>query len=253
MDNATPYSPEVLVQYLDGELQGADKAKLEEILSSNAQLQEQLEDLQATREAVRVYGMQQQVSAIHQQMMEEMAPPVRSISPVRRILRYSVAAAASIVLIAGIFFAYTFYNLSANRIFNNNYKNFELNDLRGSGTAQTEIETAYRANDYKKVTQLAAGSTEAEAQFLAGNAWVQMDNFPKAIEAFNKVIALEQPGSKTTWKDQAEYDLALAYIRNRDYDQSLELLHKIQNDPAHLYHDQVSNALIRQVKLLKWR
>lgn len=241
------------MQYLDGELQGSEKTKLEEGLRADAQLQEQLEDLQVTREAVRMYGLQQQVSSIHRGMMEEMTAPVRSISPVRRILRYSVAAAASIVLVAGIFFAYNFYQLSANRVFNNNYNRFELTDLRGSGTTSTDIEQAYRAHDYKKVTELAAGTNEAEAQFLAGNAYVQLDNFPKAIEAFTKVISLEQPGSKAIWKDQAEYDLALAYIRNRDFDQSLELLHKIQNDPAHLYHDQVSSSLIRQVKLLKWR
>lgn len=253
MDNSTPYSPEVLVQYLDGELQGSDKATLEQRLNADTQLQEQLEDLFATREAVKIYGMHQQVSSIHRQMMDEMAPPVRSIAPVRRILRYSVAAAASIILVVGMFFAYNFYKLSSNRVFNDNYSQYELSDLRGGGTTPTTVEEAYRNKDYKKVITLAAGSNDAQTVFLAGNAYVEQDNFPKAIEAFSHVISLEQSVKGSILKDQAEYDLALAYVRNKDFDQSLELLHKIQNDPAHLYHDKVSNKLIRQVKLLKWR
>ena len=112
MDNSTSNMAERLVQYLDGELKGADKDVMEQHLASDKNLRDELDSLIATREAVKMYGLQQKVSGIHQQMMQEMKTPAGKINSTRRILRLGIAVAASVVLIVGSIIGYNFYSLS---------------------------------------------------------------------------------------------------------------------------------------------
>jgi hypothetical protein len=55
------------------------------------------------------------------------------------------------------------------------------------------------------------------------------------------------------FSDEAEYYLALSYIRNRDYDLAIPILEKIKDHPIHIYHEKVDAKLIRKIKMLKWR
>ncbi len=256
MDNSTHDMSEKLVQYLDGEMQGAEKISFEQELSADKKLQDDLDSLKATREAIKLYGLQQKVSGIHQQMMQEMELPVRKMSSTRRIIRYSIAAAASVILIVGGIFGYNFYSLSSGKVFSSNYHSYELNTLRDGDTLQfSPVEKAYREKDYKKVVELQAlyNSTPVKETFLAAMSYVELGNSTKAIEEFKKLIAENETANTDLFKDEAEYYLALAYISNKDYDFALELLRKIRDDPNHLYHDKITGKLIRQVKMLKWR
>ena len=54
-------------------------------------------------------------------------------------------------------------------------------------------------------------------------------------------------------KDGAEYYLALAHLRNRDFDESIELMTKVHDDPNHMYHERFSSKYIKKVKMVKWR
>ncbi|HEV7781230.1 MAG TPA: hypothetical protein VGO58_08180, partial [Chitinophagaceae bacterium] len=99
MDNSTP---DILVQYLDGELSILEKQRLEQQLSQDGLMQEQLDSLRSTKEAIRLYGLKQKVSGIHVEMMEELQPGVKKMqprSPGSKFIRYSIAVAASLVLV----------------------------------------------------------------------------------------------------------------------------------------------------------
>jgi hypothetical protein len=54
-------------------------------------------------------------------------------------------------------------------------------------------------------------------------------------------------------KDAAEYYLALAYLKNNDYDQSIELMNAIHANSTHFYTKKFSRKYINRVKRLKWR
>ena len=93
MDNSTPDMSEKLVRYLDGELNEDEKKSMEELLNSDSILQQEYNSLLAAREAIRHYGLQQQVKGVHQQMMGEFQVPVKKIGSKRRIIRNAVAVA----------------------------------------------------------------------------------------------------------------------------------------------------------------
>jgi len=256
MDNSTHTMSEKLVQYLDGEMTGPEMEIMQQQLAAEKSLFDDLESLKATREAVKMFGLRQKVSGIHQQMMQEMKAPARKISSSRRIIRYSIAVAASVVLIAGSLIGYNFYTLSSSKVFASQYHPYELGTVRDGGNLpESSVETTYRERNYKKVTELyAAGNFQSAKEiFLAGMSFVEQGDNNKAIIELKKLIAENDTARSGLLKDEAEYYLALTYIRNRDYDFALDLLRKINDNPEHLYHDKVTGKLIRQVKMLKWR
>src|SRR5688572_1340580 len=102
----------ILIRYIDGELSTAEKELLEKELESNQALNEELENLRSAREAVRLFGLKQQVGSIHAEMMQELSANRRKFSGTGRIVRYTIAIAASILLIVGAYVIYNFVTLS---------------------------------------------------------------------------------------------------------------------------------------------
>lgn len=244
---------DLLVRYLDGELEENEKEELEKQLETDKSLQEALQSLQAAREAIRYFGIKQEVANIHNQMMNELRAPIRKINPRRKILRYSLAAAASILLFFVGILAYKFFTLSPDKLFADNYKSYELNITRGAGTEPTAIESAYLEKRYNDVIRLSENSNDIESIFLSALSNIELKNISRGIDGFKKVIMMNEAAHTNTFKDEAEYYLALAYVQHKDYKLAYELMEKIQGDPSHLYNKKISAKLIRDVKWLNWR
>ncbi len=255
MDNSTPGMSEKLVEYLDGGLSGGDKQELEKQLAADAVLQQEYQNLLATRAAIKYHGLQQQVAGIHRQVMQKALSPVKPIASLKRKVKYSIAIAASILLLAGTYLVYNFYTLSPDKIFDSNYRAYELSTPRDNNQPETPVEKAYRERDYAALIRShdAGKDKTPGGEFLCGMAALELKANDKAISYFNKVISANLKASPKVLNDEAEYYLSLAYIRNEDYDYALELLRKIKEDPGHTYREKVTNKLIRQVRMLKWR
>lgn len=250
MDKALP---NILVRYLDGELSGVEKQDLEQELSVDPGLREELDSLRSVREAIRLYGLQQKVSGIHSEMMKEMRP-VAIIKPIRgKIIKYSMAVAASLLLLVGGYFIYNAATISPERVFASSYTPFELVTVRDGNNMESNIEKAYREKNYNEVVRIHETGEDHSPQetFLCGSAALEMKNLPKAIKCFNEVLAASRQTGKPILKDEAEYYLSLSYLRNKDYDEALVLLNSIESDPAHTYYKKVNAKLIRQVKRLR--
>jgi tetratricopeptide (TPR) repeat protein len=172
----------------------------------------------------------------------------------RRIIRYSVAAAAAVLLIFIIIQGYMFYSLSPKKLFAEKYTVYELAEPSGTiDSTASKIEKAYREKNYNEVVKLNRNSIQSVKDvFLTGIAFLETKDYSRAVSSFQVVIA-DLKNDKTELKDTAEYYLALAYLRNSDYDQAIELMNAIYNSPTHLYKDKFSHNYINRVKRLKWR
>lgn len=256
MDNSTPSITEQLVLYLDGLLAGPEKQKLEGLLVSDQSVQAQFESLQQTRAAIQYYGLTQQVAGIHNSMVEELQPAVHKTGSGRKLLRYSMAAAASLLLIIGAFMAYTFFNLSPEKVFSANYNTYELTTVRDAGSeGLAPVEKAFGEKNYKEVLRIhdAGEDHTPRGEFLCGVAALELREDAKAIKCFKEVLDANRQSGQRVLNDESEYYLSLSYVRNKDYDFALPLLNKIKADAEHKYNSQVTSRLIRKVKLLKWR
>lgn len=254
MDNSTPEMDETLVSLLDGELSPEEQATVKQQLAGNALLQQQYDSLLATKAALRHYGLQQQVGKIHGLMMEEFNAPVRKISPVRKMIRYTSAIAAGIILIVSGFFAYQYFSLTPEKVFSANYQAYELNTSRGTA-ATSSIEEAFRQKKYEQVIQLRNAATERNIKhdFLAGASALELNNLPLAKQHFTGVIEQNKTDNTTILNDEAEYYLALTHLRQKEFAAALQVLEKIQGDTGHTYYSKVRNGLLKDVRKLSER
>jgi tetratricopeptide (TPR) repeat protein len=174
----------------------------------------------------------------------------------RKIVKYSVAAAASVLILAISVVAYKFFSLSADKLYNEKYTSFDLPNLRGNqDTSVTEIEKAYRQKDYGKIINLSASRNEINIadQFLSAVSYLQVNRPTEAIKLFNEVMELNKKSGHATYEDDAEYYLALSYLKIREYDKALKLMNAIHENSSHIYHDNFSSGFILKVKMLKFR
>lgn len=256
MDNSTQDLDEKLVLYLDGSLEGEAKAGIEELVKKDPSVSARLESLQQTRAAVRYFGIQQQVKSLHAEMMGELRKDARRTSPVRKMLRYSMAAAASLLLLLGAYMGYQFFRLSPDRVFSARYQRYEPVTMRGvADSGFLALQKEYSEFRYKEVlARVDSMRNAAQAEhFLAAMSAMELRDDTRAISLLKELISTNQSAPEPVLNDEAEYYLALAYIRNKDYDFALTILEKIKADQAHTYHPLVDKALIRKVRLLKWR
>lgn len=246
---------EILVQYLDGELSSVDAQKVEKQLSENPSLANELENLQLAREAVKMYGVRERVKSVHKEMMKELQPGVKAMSRQRKILRYSISIAAAILLIAGLFFAYNFFTLSKEKVFASNYHTYELPTFRDSSSGdQSSIEKAFREKEFGKVVNVQkAGDYTIKEHFLRGISFLEIQNNASAVNEFRSVVDSNRAAGTSFFEDEAEYYLALTYLRGGNYKTAYRLLRLIKNNPDHLYYDMVTAKLMRQVKMLSWK
>jgi predicted negative regulator of RcsB-dependent stress response len=177
------------------------------------------------------------------------------ISKARRVVRYTVAVAASILLIFVCIEGYNFYRLSPDRLFVENYTTYELTTaVVENDSAESKIAKAYREKNYTEVINLNKNSVlSVKDIFLTGMSYLETNDLSKAISSYQVVIADMKDDKTTVLKDAAEYYLALAYLKNNDYDEAIALMNTIHDNSSHLYTKKFSRKYIKRVKRLKWR
>lgn len=253
MDNSTPGMNEMLMRYLDGELTPGEREQLDRQMAEDSNLKKEYEQLVMAREAVKQYGLQKKVSGIHQQMMQEMQKPVAKISPVKRIIRYSMAAAAGVLFIVAGMMIYNYLTLSPEKIFVDNYRTYETVVLRDKNNPESSLlEKAYTEKKYDEVATMSSNRPFTTKEILLkGMACLEIGDTEKAIDQYRLVIA--QSSTAGLMKEEAEYYLLLAYIRSKQYAAALQLIESIRKQPGHLYYSKITSRLIRQVKSLNNR
>ena len=180
---------------------------------------------------------------------------VKKMSKIRSIIRYSITIAASILLIVVCIVGYNFYRLSPGRLFAENYTVYELTTTGNrNDSTESKIEKAYREKKYAGVINLNRNSVlSIKDVFLTGMSYLETNDLSKAISNFQVVIAEVKDDKTSVLKDPSEYYLALAYLKNNDYDQAIELMNAIHDNSSHLYKGKFSRKYINKVKRLKWR
>jgi tetratricopeptide (TPR) repeat protein len=253
MDNSTNHT-EQIIRYLDNEMSTEEKTQFESVLSSHAELQQELNSLHMAKEAIHSFGLHQHVSQLHEQMMHEMKQaPVRSISPGRKRIRYTLSIAATIIVLVIGYAAYNFFNLSAEKLYAEQYSPFEISSTRGE-TNQTILEKLYADKNYSGVISEKNNAAElnSEELLIIGVSYLELNQPENAIENLRVAIGHAKSLGETKFQEQGEYYLALAYLKNKNYNEAIGLMQSIHDDPNHLYQSRFSSSYIRKIKMLRW-
>lgn len=239
--NDSQNSADLLIRYMDGELTGEELITFEAALQQDAALQAELDDLNLAKKVVEHYGLQQQVKAVHRQMItERVKRPVVS-------LKYVLRIAAIFLFCILSFGTYQYINLSPSAIFPADEPAFALNTERGT-TTSSAIEKAYRQQDYSSVISKFESETHpgATEQFLAAQSYRALHRPGKAISIFK---SMNNQIAASTYQDDIDYYLGLSYLENNEPSAANVLLEKIYTDKDHLYHDRVDKFTLLKLKL----
>ena len=253
MDNDKQGSTNNLMRYIDKEMTEDERITFEAELSTDTELSTELNNLEIAKKTVMLYGIKQQIAAIHKEKtaLVKQAPVIK-IPPYRKIIRYSIAAAACILL---IFIGINRYILkpSAAGLFTEQYIPFEASSTRGETAAITAIENAYLQKNYKEVINLykATASATPPQMMMAGTAYLETGNTPAAIEVFQLLITQNKANNSAAYNDDAMNYLALAYLKNKNYDHAIPLMEKINADKENIYSNKFTDAYIGRVKKLQ--
>lgn len=247
---------ELLIKYLDKELSPEETSQLEQEMKQNINLQQELENLSMAKNAVRLYGLKQRVGSLHAEMMQEINTAPTSSRPglVRLMVRRSMQVAAGLLLVLLGFGTYQYLTISTDKLFIENYHPYELSVSRGISNSDT-LEKAYLEKNFLAVIKdfeaLATGNQKQN--FLGGQAYLETNTYLKAIACFNKVLSQNKAGNTNILQDDAQYYLALSYLKNKQVGQAYPYFQLIHHNPNHLYNDKVTGGFMRKLKMLEWK
>lgn len=246
---------EKLVRYLDGELNEIEIQALQTELDNDKALQQEMDNLLFTRSVIKNYGLTQKVNNIHQQMMQEMSSTKTPAKPfIKRLPKMTMRIAAAIIILVGLFGLYQYINVSPGNLYKDQYIPYQQATMRG--TANTGlIEQGYNQKKYDAVVMLYNQKTSASLneEFLTAQAYLNLNNYSNAIRLFNNIIQKNKVSGTKVLNDDAEYYLALTYLKNKQTAEALPLFKKIRSNKDHVYHSKISCWYLTRLKLLNWK
>jgi hypothetical protein len=237
---------ETLMRYLDGEMDQTEKEMFESQLQNDMALKERLESLRVAIASVQQYGTVEKVRAVHSEMMQELSSVHKEtkVVPMRKMIRYSLAIAASILIILAGVNLFTSSQLSSNKLYNEAFVDYDASVVRGN-ESQTEIERLYQDHSYTNVIEKGKLQKVSQADsLLVGLSYLKTNELPDAINWLGSI------STQSPVKQDAEFYLALSYLKNKNYKVALTLMQQIHSNPNHVYHNQFSDSYINKVKKL---
>jgi tetratricopeptide (TPR) repeat protein len=247
---------DMLVDYLDNNLSQVQRLIVEDSLRDDVATQTELKGLLIAKEAIQFYGIKKQVNSIHKEMKDSNTNKfITKESPLfGKVIKFGLRIAASIVFLLLSFGVYQFATVSADKLFSENYKSYSLSVTRGVSD-QIDLEKLFQEKKYAALINkfmLLKDAAQLE-NFLAGQAFMETQNYSQAIVCFNSVLMLNSNNKTSILQDDAMYYLALCYLKNKQNKLAYPIFETIHNSSTHLYNDKVTKTFMRQLKMLGWK
>lgn len=247
MDNAV-HDEDLLIRYLDGELNDLQKKDVEQRLLTDTIFREQYQNLLVAVQAVKHLGTTQQVANIHREMMQELksVPPRGSAFSLTKVVRYSMAVAASIlVLFIGVRL-YLNAQVSPDKIYDQTFVDFNVANTRSLDNKPSSIETAYQQGNFDAVINAVhTFNLSSKDSLLIGLSYLHQNKLSSAVNWLEKLTE-----AKGEYSQDAEFYLSLAYLKDKAYEKSLSIMKQIHNNSLHIYHEQVSDETVEKLQKL---
>lgn len=256
-DNSTDDMAEMLIRYMDGELNAAEREAAEKLLREDAALQERYQYFLAAKRAIKAQALKQRVQAVHQAYMQEVKPqethPANVVKPASFPKRLMRVAAILIVVIAGYgVFQYT--STTNQSVYNDHFIAYQL-PVNRSNERSDSIDALYNAGNFNAVI-----STFNELQqknqkdyFLAAQSYLQLNNADAAINLFRQVEDINNNSTDKYFVQETDYYLLLAYIKAGKIDLAKKQQDKIISNKQHLFYAKAKNISSIKLMMLKWK
>jgi hypothetical protein len=251
---------DVLIKYVDGQLSKADARKVEMHIVDCALCDAALEGVQAvgTKEFAQMVARVDERVQAHQDAQEQEQDNVIQFRPTihppaaqrktKSFLPY-FGIAASIVLLAVLGFIF-WGGGNPSSVADSYFQEHSISGTRSvmgdtptdtvtpAEAKMTAAEAGYDAKDYKTAAKLFDEVGTPYATFQAANSYYRCAQYDLAVERYKAVTA-----TSTTWKEYAELNLAMTYLKLDRVADAKVALESIVANPKHNFHKQAVKAL----------
>jgi TolA-binding protein len=248
---------ELIDKYLGGELKPEEKAAFEKRLATESALSEQVALHRQITASFRSSGRASMLAMLAEEdanMPAYQEVEVAEEKPEAKVIAFNNKSrqmyywAAAAVLLLLVPFIFIIRNNTSERIAD---RYFEPHKYQGATANNDTADLSTKAmNHYEKgkyalalpiLEKMLGNNTtaEAEVQFYKGNSHLALNHPKDAIASFEAVLAM--PANQYT--EEAQWYLALSYIKAEDKTKAKELLNTIVDTQNHPFHKNASELL----------
>ncbi len=80
---------------------------------------------------------------------------------------------------------------------------------------------------------------------------MQLNHFPQAVNLFENILNTNGKTGDSSFQEESEYYLSLAYLMNHEENKSILLLDKIKADTSHTYYPLASKLSSIDLKIIE--
>ncbi len=255
--NTEQHRWEQIDSYLRGELNTSEKADFDAQLAQNTSLTEEVESIRSAGSLVRNYGQREELKAIHQKMLDSQK---HTQSTVFQGINFYLRIAAIIVFLVVAWSGIGFATLTPSSLYADEYSGYVPDAVRGAESPKrpkTEqlMQVEYVNANYVRVAQLykESASKTLKETFIAGNAYLALDQPNIAASCFKRVMYLSAKENTYDYYQDAEYYLAWSYLKNNQLNEAIKLFDKIYHSEFHTHNPDVDSWFYWKLKLLQWK
>ncbi|MDF9794976.1 tetratricopeptide (TPR) repeat protein [Catalinimonas alkaloidigena] len=227
-----PIDDSTIQRYLDDDMSGVEKAEFEAALSSNIELQRVVAEYRNLSEGILFQKRRAMWSKIQDMEAEaERTSLQNNRTNLTNWLPWSIAAAIALLIVGGILL-WNEQQPTSQELFADNFSPYPALAYapdRSDTLTESLKEQAYRAysnENYSQAVsffeQMIAEENDTLTWFYLGNAYLENDEPPKAINALNKFLEYD-----TELKTQAQWYLGLAYLSAGDTEKAKGVLDQL--------------------------
>lgn len=241
---------EMLIDYLDKQLTQEEADQMERALQKDPDLNRELQYLKLAIDTVRLDAIKHKVVSIRQLQVKGSTVEPAAPAILRTMYKSGLRVAAVIVLFLCIAAIYKYTSVSNRSFYDKQFSGYELGNIRGGESHETE-DDAFRNKQWNEVISIYNSGTDRSNRqsFLAAMAEMQLNHFQNAISLFENILNAKT--GDTTYVEESEYYITLAYLMNHESDKAIPIINKIKANPNHTYYPLVSKFSSIDLKIIE--
>lgn len=234
---------EIIDQYLNQQLSGDQLDAFEAKLNNDPDFKKEIEMQAFIHRGANKLGQDEMHAKLKKIRAEVLHTPAKKTEEpkakvvplgqkkkIRSLLRWGMAAAIALAIGASIYIIANHQTMSTDDLYANYYQPYtEEITVRGDNTNASvqEVTQLYKDKKYREALPaflrlLAAEPDNAELQLVVGICQLELDNFDKASQSFSSV-------TNPLYKDQAQWYLAMTFLKQNDLASAGTILKTIQS------------------------
>lgn len=245
------YDDRFLLNYLDGTLDSSEKQLLEQEMEKSQAIRERLDLMRFTIRAIKFKGYKSSVNEIQHDFLQHRIEnkSFTSVSTPKlegkvHSMKFWIKIAASLLFLCSLGYVLWLFQADGERLYKNNFISYEIALERGAGLQENRLGSLYINGEFKQMFQVSAEKTLEEFEsfelLLLGTAALELNDPEEAMRYLQKIDSDNTENQSDDYQDEADFFMAMAYLKQGAYEQALHFVQKMRSDEQHKYHSNFS-------------